>query len=135
MQFEVTSLGQKLIKWRYFFAFFVTVGLVLLSRASNGLANGPILCPFRLLTGYECPTCGTTRSIGSLLQGDVVGAFNNNPLGIVVSAALVWFVFAKESFTSFVARIRNRWDKASRTQQVLVVSILCSALWFRTILL
>ena len=124
-----------MVKWRHLLFVGSLALLIPLASTTHGFANGPILCPFRLLTGYECPTCGTTRSLGSLIQGDVVGALNNNPLGIVVAVAIMWFVFANRSFLSFAKRIRAWWDETSRVQQVFVVSVLCSALWLRAILL
>ena len=32
-------------------------------------------CPFRALTGFNCPGCGTTRALHQLLHGNVVAAF------------------------------------------------------------
>lgn len=40
-------------------------------------------CPFRMLTGWECPFCGGTRLGSALLHGDVVAAFAYNPLVFV----------------------------------------------------
>jgi len=37
-------------------------------------------CLFRLLTGLQCPGCGTTRALHHLLHGDVAGAFSLNPM-------------------------------------------------------
>ena len=37
-------------------------------------------CPFRALTGYLCPGCGTLRALHELLQGHVAAAFKLNPL-------------------------------------------------------
>ena len=37
-------------------------------------------CPFRELTGYLCPGCGTTRALHQLLTGHVAAAFRLNPL-------------------------------------------------------
>jgi hypothetical protein len=47
-------------------------------------------CMFKSLTGVPCPTCGATRSIVFLSQGDVVSAFTMNPLIVacVLSAVL-----------------------------------------------
>lgn len=37
-------------------------------------------CPFFLLTGMQCPGCGTTRALHQLLHGNVEAAFRLNPL-------------------------------------------------------
>jgi hypothetical protein len=37
-------------------------------------------CPFRVLTGYLCPGCGTLRALHQLLIGNVVAALRLNPL-------------------------------------------------------
>src|SRR5688572_5675450 len=37
-------------------------------------------CPFRLLTGFTCPGCGTTRALHQILHGDFAAAFMLNPL-------------------------------------------------------
>jgi hypothetical protein len=40
-------------------------------------------CPFRALTGWDCPLCGGTRMGDALLHGDVPGAFGYNPLALI----------------------------------------------------
>ena len=35
-------------------------------------------CPFKLLTGLQCPGCGGQRAAHALLLGDFVGAFRYN---------------------------------------------------------
>ena len=37
-------------------------------------------CPVLSVTGWQCPGCGSTRALYSLLHGDVVQAFVMNPL-------------------------------------------------------
>ncbi|MDN5763076.1 MAG: DUF2752 domain-containing protein [Microlunatus sp.] len=56
-------------------------------------------CPFRELTGWECPFCGGTRLGSALLRGDVTAAIAYNPvvfaslvLGVLVGA--VWLIEA-----------------------------------------
>ena len=41
-------------------------------------------CPFRALTGYLCPGCGTLRALHQLLNGHVGAAFKLNPLMMVL---------------------------------------------------
>ena len=68
--------------------------------------DGPILCPFRRITGIPCAGCGLTRCAGELARFDVAGAFGVHPLGPVVLAQLVvvlalWLVRPE--------RVRERW--------------------------
>ncbi len=45
-------------------------------------------CPILHFTGWQCPGCGGTRSIYSLLQGDLLGSLAMNPLVIALYLAL-----------------------------------------------
>lgn len=47
------------------------------------------LCPVKLVTGYPCPSCGTTRSISALFNGQLKEAFMINPFGIVSSIIIM----------------------------------------------
>ena len=51
---------------------------VLYATAGIGLP-----CPFRWVTGWECPLCGATRMGSALLQLDVAAAFAFNPVVLV----------------------------------------------------
>jgi hypothetical protein len=66
----------------------------------GGAANAPFagfvarhlggsVCPYRHLTGIECPGCGLTRSFVQLAHGNVGMAVRLNPLGPVLFALLV----------------------------------------------
>lgn len=46
-------------------------------------------CPFHLLTGLPCPSCGTTRAILALFDGAWLDSIWINPLGILSVTALV----------------------------------------------
>lgn len=48
-------------------------------------------CPFRAVTGWQCPLCGGTRLGAALLHGDVSAAWAANPVvlvGLVILTAL-----------------------------------------------
>lgn len=67
------------------------------------------VCPFRTLTGFICPGCGSTRGLHRLLHGDVVGAFEFNPLLIVF---LPFLVYALVRYTA--AAVTGRPLRANR---------------------
>ncbi len=50
-------------------------------------------CMFRKLTGLPCPTCGATRSVVHLAQGDISAAFMMNPLAAGGVLIAVFFFF------------------------------------------
>lgn len=59
-------------------------------------------CPFRTLTGLDCPGCGGTRSLYALTQGDLVLAVDHNLLVVLLLPVLVG-VWA----TWFLRRVRD----------------------------
>ncbi|MEI7056397.1 DUF2752 domain-containing protein [Nocardioides sp. CCNWLW239] len=61
---------------------------------AGGIEDGPVLCPFRLLTGLPCPGCGLTRSWVYLMHGDLGSSLASNwfgpllVLGVIVLAVV-----------------------------------------------
>ena len=47
-------------------------------------------CPFRLITGMQCPGCGSTRAFYQLLHLHPVAAFKLNPLMILTLPFIVY---------------------------------------------
>ena len=45
-------------------------------------------CPFRLITGWSCPGCGTLRALHALFHGHVGAALHDNALSVFVLLAL-----------------------------------------------
>jgi uncharacterized protein DUF2752 len=61
------------------------------------------VCPFRALTGFTCPGCGCTRGLHRLLHGDVVSAFELNPLFVL---SLPFLLYAFLRYTNAIMRGR-----------------------------
>ena len=48
--------------------------------------NAPFsICLFQTLTNLPCFSCGTTRAMVSLAQGDILASLSHNPLGLVLA--------------------------------------------------
>ena len=71
---------------------FILAGLVAavcLARPGGSTAFLPP-CPFHALTGFYCPSCGSTRMLFFLVQGHPYLAFRENPLAFVVLPAVIY---------------------------------------------
>lgn len=62
-------------------------------------------CPIRWMTGYPCPSCGVTRALLLLSEGQFTAALTMNPLGILVAVVLLVLPALLLS-----DRLRNRHD-------------------------
>lgn len=51
--------------------------------------DGPIVCPFRLMTGLPCPTCGLTRAFCFLAHGRIVESLQYHWLGGPLFAVVI----------------------------------------------
>jgi hypothetical protein len=48
-------------------------------------------CPFRTITGLDCPGCGITRALHALFNADPVGALDQNLLFVLAVPVLLWW--------------------------------------------
>ncbi len=62
-------------------------GLLFAIAAMNGLS---IPCPIKALTGLDCPGCGNTRAVLSLLRLDIAASFSYNLLWPLEFAYIAW---------------------------------------------
>ena len=59
--------------------------------------NSVGVCLIKQVTNIPCPSCGSTRSILSLLHGDVMEALYINPFGLLIAIIMllvpIWIIF------------------------------------------
>jgi len=81
------------------------------------------VCPLNAATGLWCPGCGATRSLYSLLHGDIASAFAYNPLFFVVLPFIAYYAsrFAVQALRSSGARMEL--DMAPRTAYAIAVAL------------
>jgi hypothetical protein len=86
---------------------------------------GPTFCPWRAITGLDCPFCGSTRSAAALAHGDLALALDHNAYFVLVVlplAAIAWLVWA----------LRSAQDRATPTlsTRVLITLVALTAAWW-----
>jgi hypothetical protein len=89
----------------------------------NWLQQHLIPCPFKKLTGIDCPGCGFQRSVIALLKGDLAGSIHLYPATIPILFTTL-FVFVA---------IKLNWDKRHLVKKTLYMItgsvILASYAW------
>lgn len=58
-------------------------GVALVARMAWGV-DWVVPCVWRGITGIMCPCCGLTTAMVRLIEGDIVAAWDSNPLVFVV---------------------------------------------------
>lgn len=96
---------------------------------SGLIESGPVICPFRLLTGKPCPFCGSTRALGALSGGDLVAAWQNNPLTVTLVPLAVLVLVQPQLATRFSAWFAGQFSKRSRLEVVTVIGVLLVLIW------
>ena len=70
------------------------VGGVCVASALLDPTGGPRLCPFKAMTGLDCPLCGATRAAHQLFRGNVIAALDFNAVFVVAAPLLIWIAVA-----------------------------------------
>lgn len=67
-------------------------------------------CPFFVLTGLQCPGCGSQRAIHSLLHLNFIDAFKYNALLVISIPIVVLLLYAeinRKKYSDFYFRLHN----------------------------
>jgi len=92
------------------------------------LALEPGVCLIKRVTGIPCPSCGSTRSVLSVLNGDIAGALLWNPFGIIIVCFLVivpfWILFDVLRRQSTLFNFYNRTELFLKRKWIAIPAIL-----------
>src|ERR1035437_8756 len=89
--------------------------------------HGPILCPFRLVTGLPCPGCGLTRSWVYLMHGDVGQSLYFHPLGPISLIVAALFVLGVHK------RFPGVWKRLTSPSALKIVAAVWLVVWLMRI--
>jgi hypothetical protein len=78
-------------------------GCIALGLVGTG-DDGPVLCPFREVTGLDCPGCGMTRAVAHVSRGRVGTALDYN-LFLVVLIPVLLYLWAAWLAAAFGRRL------------------------------
>lgn len=94
---------------------------------TNGQTPHLTVCPIKKVTGLPCPSCGSTRAVVSLVEGDVKKSFFENPLGAFLASFILlgppWIVWDYLSGNSTFMYWYLRAEKLMRRRSVAIILI------------
>lgn len=85
------------------------------------------VCPFKALTGLDCPGCGGLRMVYSLMHGDVLGALRYNAVGLV---ALGFLAVCFGAWTASRWRGESGWNPPWLRGWVPAITLVVFVAWF-----
>lgn len=94
------------------------------------------VCIIKNVTGYACPSCGTTRAVLLLFEGKITDSLLLNPFGILV--AIIMTVFPLWVLTDIVLKKETFFKAYKKTESmirkpwlaiVLVLFVLLNWIW------
>jgi len=102
----------------------------------RGVDSKFTVCPIKNISGYPCPSCGSTRSVLMLMEGNLTSAINANPFGIIIFLVLmigpIWLIFdygfKKESLWKFY-QDAEAFIRKKRVAIFLIVLVLANWIW------
>jgi hypothetical protein len=84
------------------------------------------VCPSKALLGINCPGCGSSRMLYSLLHGDVPAAIRFNALGLLALAVLA-YTFVVWTLNRIRRRSATMWHQRRYAPHITLVLVL---IWF-----
>jgi len=75
------------------------------------------VCIFKRATGLPCPSCGTTRAVSFLFNGEIVKSLFLNPFGIVVAGIMIvsplWII------ADIIAKKKSYYDSYIKIEKLI----------------
>lgn len=94
------------------------------------------ICPIKIVTGYPCPSCGSTRSVIHIFQGNFVDALRTNPIGFILFLGLTlsppWILFdiitRKRSLYLFFLKV-EKFVRVKSVAIILTLLVVINWIW------
>ena len=94
------------------------------------------VCIFKRVTNLPCPSCGTTRAVSYLFNGEIAKSLFLNPFGIIVAVIMIvspgWIIWdtiaKKQSFYNFYIKA-ERLIKKKEIAIPLIVLVILNWIW------
>jgi hypothetical protein len=114
----------------------VAIAWLIIREASvrmDGFDDGPVLCPWRLLTGYPCPGCGGIRAMSAISIGQFEQAWLLNPIAFLVCCVVLVWAIRITPMIEFVQKTSVLFRSQSLSLQVIVLFTVYSLAWIAAI--
>jgi hypothetical protein len=113
---------------------YIWVAVNIIMYEDNSASAIPGLCIFRNLTGIPCPSCGSTRSVISVIKGEFYEALLLNPIGYILTFLLIiaplWILFDLITKKRSLYKIYQKLEKLLRIKSIAVLLIiLIASVW------
>lgn len=108
-----------------------------ISLTSNFIEHKSVeVCPIKFTTNMPCPSCGSTRSVISIVNGKFRDALSINPLGYIIAIVMVliplWLLIdvliKKKSLFKFYIKMET-YLKKPQLAIPLIVLVLINWIW------
>ena len=114
----------------------VTLAWLLTREAStrtSGFEDGPVLCPWRLLTGYPCPGCGGIRAMGAISTGQFEQAWLLNPVAFLVCGVVLVWAFRITPLIKIAQQASIKFAQQAFAIQVITMALLYAFVWIAAV--
>ena len=133
-QFFISKLEiERLQRVKFSIRVSILIAFLFLARVSAirsaGFSTGPSLCLFRNVTGLPCPFCGSTRSVGHILQGEFSAALYSNPLGYLGLAFIILLLLSPSTVKKTNNYLAKKWWVLTQRNQILITIGLLGLAW------
>ncbi len=119
VKFEKFSNGELNIPLIYFFVFtfLFIAGFIYIKMGFFP----PMKCEFKEITGYPCPTCGSTRLFISIYNLNIVQALKYNPF-VFVSGTLL-YLWSLTGFIPIFFKKKLSFKITDKEKKITIISI------------
>ena len=103
------------------------------STRTSGFEDGPVLCPWRLLTGYPCPGCGGIRAMGAISTGQFEQAWLLNPVAFLACFVLIVWAFRITPLIKIAQQASIKFRSQAFATQVITMALLYAFVWISVV--
>ena len=103
------------------------------SIRTSGFEEGPVLCPWRLITGYPCPGCGGIRAMSAIAVGQFEQAWLLNPITFLACFVVIVWAFRITPLIKFAGKASALFRSHSFSLQVVILSLVYALAWIAAV--